>query len=293
MEKETIRVPTFFKNRYLEQTNFEPILVNKKAIRVNTLTVEEKELIKILKSKNVNLKKIDWLTHGYEFDAEFSMGSTPEHLQGFFYMQEAASQVPVQVLNPKPGETVMDMSAAPGGKTTQIAQMMNNKGVVVALDTVSKRIESLNNNIERMRVSNVIVYNKDARFASDLNIEFDKVLLDAPCSGNYCVEENWFMKRTLEDFKNKSDVQKQLLAESTRILKENGILVYSTCSLEIEEDENVVEWAIENLGLELIETGLTVGSPGCTEKTKLARKFWPHLTGTQGFFIAKFRKIEE
>ncbi|PLW80603.1 hypothetical protein C0585_01640 [Candidatus Woesearchaeota archaeon] len=289
---EKVRVPTFFKKRYESQIDdFDSPLVNMKAIRVNTLLCNEKKLINDLKKKGVKLNKIDWLDKGYTFESDFSMSSTAEYLKGFFYLQEAASQIPVQVLNPSPGELVLDMSAAPGSKTTQIASYMNNEGVLVALDNSSRRIEKLNNNIERMGVTNSIVYNKDARFANDLNIKFDKILLDAPCSGNYCVEDSWFLKRTSEDFDMKSDTQKQLFSEAFQILKKSGEIVYSTCSLEIEEDEEVVEWALETFNLKLIDTDLNMGNPGCTEKTKLCRKFWPHKTGTQGFFVAKFKKL--
>jgi len=291
MEDEKIRVPTFFKKRYESQVDdFDSPIANMKAIRVNTLLCNEKKLISDLKKKGVKLNRIDWLDQGYTFESDFSMSSTPEYLKGFFYLQEAASQVPVQVLKPVPRDVILDMSAAPGSKTTQIASYMNNEGVIVALDNSPRRIDKLNNNLERMGVTNCIVYNKDARFASDLNIEFDRILLDAPCSGNYCVESDWFLKRTNEDFDMKSDVQKQLFSEAFNMLKKGGELVYSTCSLEVEEDEEVVEWALDNFDLKILETGLNIGSPGCTDKTKLCKKFWPYKTGTQGFFVAKFKK---
>lgn len=291
IKEEIINVPNFFKDRYLNQNeDFEARKIIKKALRVNTLKIDEKELVKILKDKGVRLNKIDFLDHGYEFESDFSMGSTPEYLKGYYYLQEAASQVPVNVLGAMPEETILDMSAAPGGKTTQIAEYMKNRGVLVAIDSTSQRIPSLKNNIERMGVRNSIVYLKDARFAGDLRISFDRILLDAPCSGNYCVENDWFLKRTKQDFDNKAGVQKQLIGEAFQMLKKGGVLVYSTCSLEKEEDEDVIEWALDTFEFELVDMKLKSGTPGCTKKTGLTRKFWPYITGTQGFYVAKLKK---
>ncbi|MBW3015200.1 NOL1/NOP2/sun family putative RNA methylase [Candidatus Woesearchaeota archaeon] len=249
----------------------------KPCLRVNTLKIAVKQLIKRLKSKGVKLNRINFLNYGYEiFESEFSLGSTPEYLQGFYYIQEAASQYPVQLLDPNPGELVLDMAASPGGKTTQMAQLMQNKGKIIALDIKRSRLESLRNNCARLGVSNVLIYNKDARYASDLGIKFDKVLLDAPCSGNFMTDKTWFNKRSLEDFKLMSKTQKQLLSSAMTVLKTAGILVYSTCTLEKEEDEDNISWLKENFNVKVMEQ----------------RKFWPHIDGTQGFFVAKIKKLE-
>ncbi|MBR9675892.1 RsmB/NOP family class I SAM-dependent RNA methyltransferase [Candidatus Woesearchaeota archaeon] len=281
-----VNVPGFFKERYSTQNKgFVAKRVVKNAIRVNTLKIGEEELVKTLRSKGVKLRKIAWLRNAYEYESEFSLGSTIEFLSGFYFLQEAASQIPVEVLSPKSGDVVLDMSAAPGAKTTQISQSMNNKGVVVALDISNPRIRSLGNNLERMGVENCVVYNKDARYASDLGIVFDKVLLDAPCTGNYCIEDSWFLKRSIEDIKKSGEVQKQLISEAYDVLRKGGELVYSTCSLEVEEDEDVVRWAVKELGFKLEKVSLGVGVD-----TGFGVKLWPHKTGTQGFFISKLIK---
>jgi NOL1/NOP2/sun family putative RNA methylase len=239
------------------------------------------------------------LKYGYFYEADFSLGSTPEYLQGFYYLQEAASQIPVQVLDPKENEVVLDMAASPGSKTTQMAQLMNNKGVIVALDNDRRRLESLQNNLERLSVTNTILLKKDARFADDFNFKFDKILLDAPCSGNFCIEKDYFSKRSINDLFQKSKVQKELLEAGLRCLKSKGVLVYSTCSLEPEEDEMVIDLILKaHSDIHLEDTGLTVGEEGKTkvfdkeldQSLSLTRKFWPHKTGTEGFFIAKLRK---
>jgi len=262
----------------------------KKAIRVNTLKIDQKELIKRLRQKGMELKRIPFLKNGYYIDADFSPGATPEYLLGYYYIQEAASQAVGEVLNPKKGEHVLDMCAAPGSKTTHFSQLMENKGVLVALDSNLSRMDALKNNIERMGCENVIIYRKDAEFADDLEVEFDKISLDAPCSGNFMIEEDWFEKRNLDDIQALAKKQKKMIATAIEILKKGGILVYSTCSLEPEENEEVIEYALKNFNVELLPTNLTVGSPGITEKTKLCRRFWPDETGTQGFFIAKLVK---
>jgi len=270
-------------------------------IRINTLKINPEKILERMKRENVNLVKVPFLDYGYSVkSSDFSVGAAPEHLLGYYYVQETASQIPVQVLNPKKGEIILDMSAAPGGKTSQIAQLMENEGVIVALDINNMRLMSLRNNMERMGVKNTIIYQKDAKFALDLGIKFDKILLDAPCSGNFAVDNEWFEKRTLDDVKNNSKTQKQLLAAAVEVLKEDGILVYSTCSLEPEEDEFVVDWAVTEFPeLKLEQIDIPIGDQGITEafdiklnkSIKNTRRFWPNKTNTQGFFIAKFKKI--
>jgi len=267
------------------------------SIRINTLKVDEKEMVKRLTEEKVKLQKMPFLDFGYSTDSKFSMGATPEYLQGYYYMQEIAAQLPVQVLQPESMDIVLDMAAAPGGKTTQIAQYMKNKGVIIALDNRKDRLNALKNNLERLGVSNVIVYDMDARLAPQLKIEFDKILLDAPCSGNFITDPTWFGKRTVNGFKERSALQKELLRAAANSLKKEGTLVYSTCSMEPEENELVIDWALKNLPVKL-ENVDTIGDPGLTDvfgqklnpEIAKCRRLWPNKTGTQGFFIAKLVK---
>jgi len=263
----------------------------KQCIRVNTIKISEAELVSRLKAKNVSMKKVPFIDFGYFAESRFALSSTHEYLQGYYYIQEAASQLPVQVLSPVSGELVLDMCAAPGSKTTELAQYMENKGQIVALDSNSSRLKALKNNIERCGVKNTIVYHKDALCAAELGIKFDKILLDAPCSGNFVIDKDWFRKRTIKDIKSISDTQKSLLKVAVSLLKPSGTIVYSTCSLEPEEDEEVIEWALDSLPVELVDTGLKIGDPGITPKTKLSKRLWPDKTGTQGFFMAKLNHI--
>ena len=190
------------------------------------------------------------------------------------------------------------MAAAPGGKTTQIAALMKNQGVLIAIDKEDKRLKALQNNIERLGCSNVIVYKKDGRDVKDFGLKFDKILLDAPCSGNYVTDKKWFDKRDMEGIQSRAKLQKQLVKSAIDVLKKGGILVYSTCSLEPEENEEVVEYAL-GFGVEVVDSGLDVGSEGLVEvfdkrldgSISRCRRFWPWKAGTQAFFIAKLKKI--
>ncbi|MFH1915969.1 MAG: RsmB/NOP family class I SAM-dependent RNA methyltransferase [Nanoarchaeota archaeon] len=277
---------------------FEAVTQIRPALRVNTLKINDKELILRLEKKKVTLEKIPYLSHGHWYAAPFSLGATPEYLQGYYYLQEAASQLPAQVLHPQPGETVLDMSSAPGGKLTQLAAMMQNKGLLIGLDTDAKRLEATRNNCARLGVTNAVLYVMDGRDAKKLGMTFDKILLDAPCSGNYIVEKDYFKRRRMQDFENRARLQKELLKAAFSLLKPKGTLVYSTCSLEPEEDEQVVDWAVRELGAVVEPITLSIGDPGLIEvfgkklNTTVAncKRFWPHKTGTQGFFVANLSR---
>lgn len=288
-------------NQFLERykqlgQEFNPDEVKvKNALRINTLKSNEKQVIDRV---NAKLTKIPFLKNSYFYESDFSMASTPEHLQGFYYLQEAASQLPVEILEPKETDMVLDMCASPGSKTTQLAMLMNNKGKIIALDSENARLPKLQNNLERCGVTNTITYKKDARYVQDLGLEFDKILLDVPCSGNFAINPDWFLERNLEDIKVLVKTQRQLLQSALSVLKPGGILVYSTCSLEPEENELNINWLLnEYKDIELQEIKIDIGDPGLTNvfdkelNPELAKckRFWPHKTGMQGFFICKMK----
>lgn len=268
------------------------------AIRVNTLKISNHALIKRLGAKRVNLDKVPFLKNGYWTRSYFSLGSTPEYLQGYYYIQEPASQVPSELLDAKHGELVLDMACAPGSKLTHIAQLLRDQSIVVGLDIDDKRLDAARNNCTRLGIKNYVLYNLDGRKADKLGIKFDRILLDAPCSGNYCVEPGFFRKRRVKDFSNRSELQKELLRAALKVLRPKGTLVYSTCSLEPEENEMVIDWAIREHNVRVLDTGLKVGDPGITRpfrkelspEIRKCRRFWPHKTKTQGFFVAKLTR---
>jgi len=291
-------------NKFLEryeklEKGFTADVKIKPCLRINTLKTNPEALAERLKKNNVKLEKVSFLENAYFYTSDFSMGATPEYLQGFYYLQEAASQIPVQILNPKPDEMVLDMAAAPGSKTTQIAQKMANKGIIVALDDKPYRLKALASNLERMNITNCVVYKKDARFAFDLGKKFDKILLDAECTGNFCTDKKFFEAKKVEDIKFRSKIQKELLKAAIKCLKNNGTLVYSTCSLEPEENEMVIDWLLSKYpDLKLEKIIFPIGDPGITKpfgqnlnpEISKCLRLWPHKTGTQGFFVAKIQK---
>ncbi len=273
----------------------------KQSFRINPLLTNEKELINSLKKQKVILEKIPFLNGAYWYEAPFSLASSPAYLMGKLYIQEVASQLPSLVLLKTwaKNSKILDMCAAPGSKTTQMAEITNDEIPIVALDSNQQRLIPLKNNIERLKLKSIATYKKDSRFAHDLDIKFTHILLDAPCSGNYCVEKNFFTLRSIEGILQRSKLQKELLRAAYKSLDKNGILVYSTCSLEPEEDELMIDWFIQTYpDMKLIDTELTIGDEGLTKvfettlnpSLKLTRRFWPYKTETEGFFIAKLQK---
>ena len=286
----------FFLKRYKQLGySFKPVTLLQ-SLRINTLRIKESVLIKRFKELGVLLEKIPFTINGYYVKkSNFSLGAISEYLLGYYYLQGAAAQLPIEVLDPKPGELVLDSCAAPGGKTTQIAQHMNNEGTIIALDMKLHRIPVLKISLERMHVKNTIAYHLNANKAGMLNMQFDKILLDAPCSGNFASDPDWFNKRTMQGITRSSEMQKSLLKNALSVLKKNGILIYSTCTLEPEENELNMHWLLNNFDVKL-EVVNTIGSPGLTNvfgkklnpEIAKCRRIWPDKT--EGFFIARIRK---
>ncbi len=270
----------------------------RRAIRVNTLLASREGLGEKLSARGVKLTPIPWLRDGFHAEGgESSVGASFEYLLGLYAIQEAAAQFPVEVLAPTANEVVLDMCAAPGGKTAQAAAWMGNKGVIVAVDVKRDRLYALENNLERLGVENCVAYCADATSLDYGGELFDKILLDAPCSGNYVTDREWFTKRDIGDVEKNSLVQRRLLGTALGLLKPGGTLVYTTCSLEPEEDELNVQWLLENHDVKLGQVD-GPGSPALVEvlgrslSPEIAgcRRFWPDETGTQGFFVAKVVK---
>jgi NOL1/NOP2/sun family putative RNA methylase len=267
------------------------------AIRINPLKTTDEKLVETLTEQGVELEKIPYLDHGYQIiDSPFSLGASIEYLLGYYSLQETASQYPVQALKPTEKDHLLDMASAPGGKTTQSAAYMKNQGLIVALDINRDRLFATENNVERCGVTNSCIHHYDALELPD-KPGFTKILLDAPCSGNYVTDSHWFQRRTEEDIQRNAELQKRLLEKALNLLVPDGVLLYSTCSLEPEENELNIQWLIENHKVELAELK-GPGTQGLTEVNDIkldkeishCRRFWPDQTETQGFFAAKVIK---
>src|SRR3989338_5207053 len=242
----------FFEKRYKQLGGDVDLLELPKVLRVNTLRITAKELIPRLEKKGVQLKRLPVTRNGFEIiKSTFSLGAITEYLLGHYYIQEAAAQIPVEVLDPKPSDVVLDACAAPGGKTTQIAAAMENQGTIIAYDLKEHRIPSLLMNLERCGIKNTTVFQDDVVQAGRLGLKFDKILLDAPCSGNYLSEPGWFDKRDEQGIESSVNIQRRLLKSALDFLVQGGTLVYSICSLEPEEGELNMQWAIEHLPIRL------------------------------------------
>ena len=268
----------------------------KQAIRINTMNTNRDTVVKRLESLGIVLEKIPFLEYGYWIrKSKFSVGATAEYLLGLYSIQEAAAQIPVTLFTELEDKTVLDACASPGGKTVQLANLMKNRDVIVALELKQRKMFALANQLERSRVTNTAVYNMDTKEASKLNIEFDCVLLDVPCSGNYVTDKGWFSKRTIEDVKRNARRQRQMLTEAVKVTKDGGEIVYATCSLEPEENELNIDWAIGALNVKVEEINC-LGKKGLTNvfgkeldrSIEKCRRIWPDQT--QGFFVCKLRK---
>jgi NOL1/NOP2/sun family putative RNA methylase len=268
----------------------------KQAIRINTVNVEAGAALKRLRSLGLRLEKISFLENGYWVEkAKFSVGATLEYLLGLYSIQEAAAQIPVSLFTGVESKLVLDACAAPGGKTTQLTDLMRNTGAIVALDVDRQRLVALGNHLERCRVKNTVAYELDARNVSQVGIKFSRILLDMPCSGNFATDEKWFQRRTIKDVERNAELQREILAAAVKTLEDDGEIVYATCSLEPEENEFNVDWAINNLDLR-VEKIDSYGQEGLTNvfghsldsSLTDCRRIWPGQT--QGFFMCRLKK---
>ncbi|HXX87443.1 MAG TPA: NOL1/NOP2/sun family putative RNA methylase [Candidatus Acidoferrum sp.] len=286
----------FFVNRYRQLGwKYTSVELNQ-AIRINSMNIERIDVKRRLESRGIQLEKIPFLEAGYWITkSDFSIGATTEYLLGLYSLQEAAAQIPATLFSELKDKIVLDASAAPGGKTVQLADIMRNTGAIIALDVEKRRLSALSNHLERCHVSNTIAYHLDARQVRRLNLKFDRILLDMPCSGNFATDKEWFNRRTIEDVLNNAKLQREIMIEAKKTLKEDGEIVYATCSLEPEEDELNIDWAIKNLGLQTQnidcygEKGLTdVFGKKLDASIQNCRRIWPQET--QGFFVCKLKK---
>jgi NOL1/NOP2/sun family putative RNA methylase len=274
------------------------------SIRVNTLKTSISMVLDRLQKKGITTSEVPWLDDGFYADFNgASPGALLEHMLGFYYVQGVPSMTAVRVLDPQPGETVLDLAAAPGGKTTYIAQMMQNEGIVMAVEQDRQRMASLQSNIIRCGATNTLVLRGDARKLANLPFEPDRILLDAPCSGEGLIPLDPTRKtsKIMADIRFCATREDEMLEAAVNVLREGGIMVYSTCSIAPEENEYIVDDILKrHPEMEVVELSTEFGSPGypepygiqLDESLKLARRFLPHLHGTEGFFICKMKKME-
>ncbi len=278
-----------------------------KTIRINTIKFKKNiDDLEYFKENNITYEKINFLKNTFTISSEvFGLGNTIEQLLGFFQMQEVSSIIPVFILDPNPSDIVLDMTAAPGNKSSLISELMNNKGLLVANDLDKKRSKKLVYTLKKLGVTNTIVTCQDALKFNIDNLLFDKILLDAPCSceGFFLKKSKGFETWSQKLVVSKSILQKKLIKKAVDLLKPNGVLVYSTCTLSPEENEEVIDFIIKdnriiveeiNIPELNIDVGLTkYGSKQYDESIKNTIRIYPHKTNLEGFFICKLRKKKE
>jgi len=278
-------------------------------VRTNTLKTRRRELAQALIARNVNLDPIaKWSKDGLQiYESAVPIGATPEYLAGHYMVQSASSFLPVLALQPQPGQRVLDMAASPGGKATHVAAMMANRGTLIANDSSKERLRALQANLSRLGVRNACVMNADGRDFPKLMGGFDRVLLDAPCSGLGVISKDPSVKaeKRYSDVQRCQQLQKELLLaaiDSTTANQpghdDSGIIVYSTCSISVEENEAVVDYVLKSRPVKIVDSGLPFGVEGLTRhrakrfhaSLKLSRRFYPHTHNMDGFFVCKLRK---
>ncbi|WIV66913.1 RsmB/NOP family class I SAM-dependent RNA methyltransferase [Natrialbaceae archaeon AArc-T1-2] len=276
------------------------------AVRVNTIKASVERATTTLEEEGVGYEQADWNPRvlGLETD---SPGSTWTSYHGFTHGQEEVSAVPPVVLDPEPGERVWDACAAPGGKATQLAALMDDRGTVVANDNNLGRLSALRFNAERLGVTAMAVTNQDARNYSLKPLafdEFDRALVDAPCSCEGTIRKN---PDALEDWSldhvhSVAGIQKGILRRAIQATREGGTVVYSTCTFAPEENEAVVDHVLDREDCRVVPFELDLEhSPGVTEwenetydpSLEHAARIYPHQNDTGGFFVAKLEVTAE
>ena len=237
------------------------------------------------------------------------LGKTKEHLLGYYYVQEISSMLPMLALKPEAGDMILDLCASPGSKTTQAAAMMNNEGTIIANELSMGRIGILNSNLEGCGVMNTIVTRKEGvafceRMLKKSNFRFDKILVDAPCSGEGTLRKSpkTFQMWNVNMIKKFAGVQRKLVSAAIKLLKVRGTMIYSTCTLAPEEDEGVVDYLVRNFDVEVekidlplkFRCGVTAfGNVVFDSSVSKCLRLYPQDNNTDGFFVAKIRTVSE
>lgn len=280
-------------------------------IRCNTLKISPEALLNLLQKrwkvsqpfpdhKEIMLIEQDLLPG--------ELGSSVEHLAGYYYVQEISSMMSALALQPKPKEFIIDLCSSPGSKATQIASFMENSGTLIANDLKFDRISILSSNVERCGVTNCIITKNDSialcsRIAKS-NFRFDRILLDAPCSGEGTLRSSpkTFLMWNEKMINKLSRQQKKLLAFALKTLKVGGTLVYSTCTHAPEENEEIIDFAVKNFPVKVESFHLPLKTrPGITkwqdkeysEEVKKCHRIYPQDSDSEGFFVSKLTLLEE
>lgn len=271
-------------------------------LRINTLLKRRKDVVNMLTNRKVETGNIEWTDSAVvAYKSEVPLGATPEYLAGYYMIQGANSMLPVLNLDLKEGQMAVDLCAAPGGKSTHMGALMNNTGVLYCNDVCKERIHALKSNLMRMGVHNAVITNMNG---NEFYVgKLDRVLLDAPCSGTGVISKDPTIKtsKSASEIRGIVEEQKRLILHAYDMLKVEGIMVYSTCSILVEENEGVVEYLLnERRGARICEPDVSVGRDGFTSfrderfhgTMSRSKRIYPHVHNMDGFFYCKIRKTE-
>ena len=258
-----------------------------KALRFNPLKGNKEEF---LLNNPFSLSEIAWEENGYYYVEDDKPGKHPYHEAGVYYIQEPSAMAPVFFLDPKPGEVILDLCAAPGGKSTQIGARMQREGLLITNEIHPQRAKILSENIERMGISNAIVLNETpAKLGERFPAFFDKILVDAPCSGEGMFRKNdeagneW----SLDNVVLCANRQDEILDEAAKMLKSGGRIVFSTCTFSMEENEGSVSRFLERHPEFLVKK---VSVFEGMEQNEFGVRLWPHKIKGEGHFLAVLEK---
>jgi len=266
------------------------------SVRVNTLKTSRDAVAEELKKYGIDSVPGHFVPEALYLENVSDISGLDVFTEGKITVQDESSMLVTKVLDPKPGERILDACAAPGGKTTHMAQLMNNSGHIDAWDIHEHKISLIEDNARRLGISIISAVRKDAlRIWEDVFDTYDRVLVDAPCSGTGIIRRKpdikW--KRKKEDFNNLIEIQKKILYNSCRYVKPGGILVYSTCSLDVRENEKVIEWFLQengNFRPEPMDEYLPETLRARNGVSEGMLRLYPHIDGTDGFFIARLKR---
>ena len=269
-------------------------------LRVNTMKISARNFEKD-NQKRFSLRPVSWCREGFYYEKESRPGRHPYHEAGVYYIQEPSAMAVVSLLDPKPGERVLDLCAAPGGKTTHLAFRLNGEGLLVSNEIHPARAKILSQNVERMGIGNAVVTNEDSQTLADHFPEFfDCMVVDAPCSGEGMFRKDEQARKEWSEANVLlcADRQQEILDNAASMLKPGGRLVYSTCTFAPEEDEAGIEaflnrhpeFSVVCLNKERIPKGLSFGKPEWSQskKEELSHTFriWPHKAEGEGHYLA-------
>ncbi len=262
-------------------------------LRLNTLKAPEEILLKKIEEEKVVLEKVQQLKHAYRLiQSRKPLTRIRSFRQGFFFLQDKASCLAAEISDPQAGTTVLDVCAAPGAKTTYLAQLMENRGIIISVDYSKRRIKVWKGETERMGAEIASPIVADARKTLPLNLHADLVILDPPCTstGTFGKTPDAKWRLTKRSILGMAKIQGEMIEHCAEYTKEGGFLVYSTCSITVEENEMVIERFLKiHPEFKLMDTKPKIGLPGLRGLTKCQR-LYPHIHECNGFFVAKLMK---